>query len=182
MLQNPRLRSLPLPLLNLLQRPHGAVQRMLVVPSELGVGAFEGGVAEGFWFLNTIQLLAPRSPTHVFNIFSLALRIYLRFPNAGKQVREEWEEWARWDGGRTRSYAPSYSDYAGSCFLILQKDILSASVVSLLSACATASQSLLTGPDPSAEDVRKPLRAVPTADHAFVVEENARKVRTGHCV
>jgi len=40
--------SIPLPLLNLLQRLHGAVQRVLVVSSELRVCAFERGVSVGF--------------------------------------------------------------------------------------------------------------------------------------
>jgi hypothetical protein len=52
------LSSIPLPLLNLLQRPHGAVQRVLVVPSEFGVGAFEGGVAECFWFFDPVSYIS----------------------------------------------------------------------------------------------------------------------------
>lgn len=40
--------SIPLPLLDLLQRLHGAMQRVLVVSSELRVCTFEGRVSVGF--------------------------------------------------------------------------------------------------------------------------------------
>lgn len=48
--------SIPLPLLNLLERLHRSVQRVLVISSELGVGALERGVAEGLWLFDTVIL------------------------------------------------------------------------------------------------------------------------------
>jgi hypothetical protein len=47
--------GIPLSLLDLLQRLHRAMQSMSVVSPELGVGAFEGGVAVGFGFLDTVK-------------------------------------------------------------------------------------------------------------------------------
>ena len=47
--------GIPFPLLDLLQRLHGAVQGMSVISPELGVCAFEGGVAVGFGFLDPVE-------------------------------------------------------------------------------------------------------------------------------
>ena len=59
------------------QRLHRSVQRMSVVSSELGVGAFEGGISVGFWLLDTIrrdrvsmysQLLRPSGLEELFGM------------------------------------------------------------------------------------------------------------------
>ena len=46
--------GVPLPLLDLFQRPHRAVQRVLVVSSELRVGAFQRGVSVGLGLLDAM--------------------------------------------------------------------------------------------------------------------------------
>jgi hypothetical protein len=48
---------------------------MLVVPSELGVGAFEGRVAEGLWFLDTVHSSASQSPTRILSALSCSAHI-----------------------------------------------------------------------------------------------------------
>lgn len=44
-----------LALLDLLERLHGAVQRMPMVSPEFGICAFEGGVAEGLWLFDALE-------------------------------------------------------------------------------------------------------------------------------
>lgn len=56
------LRSIPLALLDLLERLHGTVQSVLVVSSELRVCALEGGVSVGFGLVDTIDTALVPNP------------------------------------------------------------------------------------------------------------------------
>lgn len=88
------------------QRPHRAVQRMPVVSPELGVGAFERGVAVGLGLLDAVEsAMSATSSIHL----SIAAQLLFWCVRGPCTV-----------GGRTRSCAPSSPDCAGTSSSILR--------------------------------------------------------------
>ena len=100
-----RLCRVPLPLLHFFERPHRAVQRMPVIPPELGVGAFERRVSVGLGLLDPVEIIF-RQPCS-----SMMYRSFARLVD-----HDAWREGGR---SRTRSCAPSSPDCAGTSSSIL---------------------------------------------------------------